>query len=145
MEYIIGLCIIIVLLLLIGVKSGTIIAGIFLLLCAVLLLLLIFFAYSMFRLVTSKRLEADFLKTDKAPKGEFKVAYYLCEGKEYPCAFPAEPFFEKKFYPSHKKHKVMLNRKTKTVYDRYAAVTCAVGFVFSLSLVLLLLYILLLY
>lgn len=145
MEYIIGLCVIIALLVLIGVQASTIAAGIFLLLSALLLLMLIMFTYGIFRLLTSKRTEAEFSRIDKSPKSRFRVAYYICGGEEYPCIFPSEPFFEKKFYPSGKAHKVWLSGRTRTVFDRYAVVTCVMGFILSLSLVLSILYILFFY
>lgn len=145
MEYIIGLCIIIVLLLLIGVRASIIAAGIFLLLCILLLFMLAMFTVSIIRLITSKRTEAAFSRIDKSPKGRFNVAYYMCSHEEYPCVFPSEPFFEKKFYPADKSHKIWLNSRKKTVFDRYAVATCIAGFVFSLALVLLLLYILFFY
>lgn len=144
-EYIIGLIIIIVLLLLVGVSWETVTAGIILLLSAVVVIMLLMFAWSVIMLVFSKRREAEFLRTEKSPKGRFRVAYYKCGGEEYSCIFPAEPFFEKKFYPSDRKHSVWLIGKRKILFDRYAAVTCVTGFVFSLLLVVSMIYILLFY
>lgn len=145
MEYIIGLIVILVLLLLVGVSWDAIIAGIFLLLCALLASMLLMFAVCLIRLVFMKKYEADFLRVDKSPKGKMKVAYYKYEDKEYSCLFPAEPFFKDKFYPVTRKHRIWLGKRGKTVFDSYAVVTCVVGFVFSLALVLSMIYIVLFY
>lgn len=145
MEFIIGFCIIIVLLFIAGVSIQTIITGVFLLLCAVLAMIFIFFCYSLLLLALSKKAEGAFVKVDKSPKGEFKVAYYNVKGEEYPCAFPAEPFFQKKFYPQNAVYRLRILGKSGRVYDKYAVITCITGFLSSTALVSVLVYIMFFY
>ncbi len=145
MEFLIGFIIIVVLLLIAGVSVQTIIAGVFLLLCGVLALIFIFFCYSILLLLMSKKAEGEFVKVDKSPKGEFKVAYYNVKGEEYFCAFPAEPFFQRKFYPQDALYKLRILGKSGRVYDKYAVITCVTGFLSSAALVSVLIYIMFFY
>ena len=83
-------------------------------------------------LLFSKRKEAKFIRMDQAKNNKFQVAYYLVEGKEYPCMFPKEGIMEARLYNKDKTYHVMLNEKLGKVFDRFAVTTCVLGFVFGL-------------
>lgn len=145
MEFLMGFIIIVVLLLIAGVSVQTIITGVFLLLCAVLAMIFIFFCFSIFRLAMSKKAEGEFVRIDKFPKAQFRVAYYNVKGAEYSCAFPAEPFLQRKFYPQDSVYKLRVLGKSGRVYDKYAVITCITGFLSSTALVSVLIYIMFFY
>lgn len=92
------------------------------------------FVYCSVGLLFSKRKEAKFLRIDRHKSAKFQVAYYLVEGKEYPCIFPKEGILENKLYRKDKTYHVMLNKKMQRVYDRFAIATCVLGLVFSVGL-----------
>lgn len=94
-------------------------------------IMFIMFSYNLLRMVTAERVDASFTKTAKPPKRNFEVAHYKYNDIEYPCAFPSEPLMRRRIYTPEKTYKVRLNRCTKRIYDRYAAATCIIGFVFS--------------
>ncbi|MBQ9143142.1 MAG: hypothetical protein IJX63_15345 [Lachnospiraceae bacterium] len=85
-------------------------------------------------LLFSKRKEAKFTRIDYAKNSKLQVAYYLVEGKEYPCMFPKEGIMEERLYNKNKTYHVRLNVKLGKVFDRFAVATCVLGFVFGLSL-----------
>ena len=131
MEIVLVLCVLAALMLIIGFDISTIIAcGVFLLAAGIILMFLLF-AFSLIAMLSAKMVMTDFVKIDKSPRGRFDVAYYKFDGKEYPCAFPSEPLMRRRIYAPDKAHRVRLNRRTGTVYDRYASITCVLGFVFS--------------
>lgn len=130
MEFLITVAVVVVLMLLLGfgvfeiallAAALTVIGGFF---------VFVMFSYSLFRMVTAEKVDAVFTKTAKPPKRNFEAAHYKCRGVEYPCAFPGEPLMRKRIYTPDKTYKVSLNRRTKRVYDRYAKITCIIGFVF---------------
>lgn len=83
-------------------------------------------------LLFSKRKEAKFVRMDYSPSSKYQVAYYLVEGKEYPCMFPKEGIMEEMLYNKNKTYHVMLNERLERVFDRFAVVTCVLGFAFGL-------------
>lgn len=131
MELIIVIVIILVLCLILNVSINYIIFVCLILVEIFFALLTIGFAYCIVRLLLSRRSEARFIRFEKAPKGKFQVAYYLVGEGEYPCAFPKEFIMENKLYSTDKIYNVMLDVRTKKVYDRYAITTCILGFIFS--------------
>ncbi len=135
MEFVIALVVIVVLLVILGVKIETMLAGVVLLGGLLIIAIFLMFAYSFFRLVTSKKTEARVSRLDKSPKSKFKVAYYICDGEEYPCFFPCEPIFHKKLYSTERTYIVRLNSHSKAVFDRSATATCIIGFFFSLAVI----------
>lgn len=131
MEVIITIAAIIVLMLFIGFKLETILMCGLVVIALFIVLMFLLFSYSLFRMITGKKVEAKFTKIDKISKRKFDAAYYEYDGEEYPCAFPSEPIMRKKIYSDVKNHIVRFNKKTKCVYDRYASLTCVIGFIFS--------------
>lgn len=131
MEIVLVLCIIAVLLLIMGFDISIIIACGALLLAVGAVLMFLLFAYSLFNMLTAKRVGTAFVKIDRSPNGRFNVAYYEYAGREYPCAFPSEPLMRKRIYAEDKTHTVLLNKRTVRVYDLYASITCILGFAFS--------------
>lgn len=138
MEFIMCIIVIVALLICLGFSSATIITGtvvlIGILLALFLILMLVMFTYSMFRLITSKKHEADFSKIDKNAKGKMNVAYYIINGKEYPNAFPYEKMMSKKLYNKDKKYTVYLNSNSGQTYDKYSFMTILLGMLFSVIL-----------
>lgn len=130
MELILTIAVIIVLLLLLGFEvveilllaMNFIVLGVF--------VMFIMFSYSFFRMVTAEKTDAVFTRIARPPKRGFEVAYYMCSGTEYPCAFPSEPLMRKRIYAPEKTYRVRLNRRTNRIYDKYAEMTCIIGFVF---------------
>lgn len=95
----------------------------------------IFFSYALIRLALSRRCEAEFAKLDKNPKSRFRSAYYKVDGKEYPCIFPCEALIKKRIYTPDKRYVVRLDKSEERVFDRFAVLTCIIGFIFSLAAV----------
>ena len=116
--------------------AGVIVVGLFL------GFLTLFFGYCTICLLCSKKKEASFVRMGQLGSSEYQVAYYLVEGKEYPCIFPKEGILEDKLYQRDKTYYVMLNKKMDKVYDRFALVTCLLGLVCSvlLSMVMVAMY-----
>ncbi len=135
MEIILTIVIIIVLCVCLGVDIELLALGAVVLALLMIAAMFILFAYSIIRVVVSKKYEADFLRIDKNPKGRFNVAYYKIEDSEYPCAFPSEVLMKKHIYNPKKEYTVRLDKRMKNVYDRYAELTCVIGFVFSFAAV----------
>lgn len=131
MELIIVVVIILIFCLVLNVNINYIMFGFLALVGMFFALLTIGFTFCLVRLLLSKPKEAEFVKFDKAQKGKYKVAYYLIDGEEYPCMFPKEFIMENKLYSTEKTYKVMLNMRTKKVFDRYAIITCVLGLIFS--------------
>ena len=130
MEFIIIIAIIIVCCIILNVNMNYILSGIAILMCVIFALMTVFFIYSIIKLATSKRKEARFVRFDKVKNSRVEMAYYLIENEEYPCFFPKEFILENKLYSKDKIYKVMLNNKSKKVFDRYAIATCILGLIF---------------
>ena len=100
-------------------------AGILLLLSASLVLL---FVYSLFLLLRAKRVDAVFTRVGQRDEEDFhKVAFYRINGTEYPCLFPEEGIFRKKFYKTDRICRVRFHKKRGCVFDRYAIITTVAG------------------
>lgn len=82
-------------------------------------------------LLFSRRKEARFTRMGDTKSSRFQVAYYLVEGKEYPCIFPKEGIYEDKLYQTDKIYHVMLNKRMGKVFDRFALTTCVLGLLFG--------------
>ena len=107
-------------------------AGILLLLFV---LMTILFLYCTLRLVFSKKKGAVFVRIDKPGEdSRFKVAFYMVDGREYPCLFPEEGVFRSKLYRKERKCHVFVNYRMEKVFDRYAVTTCILGLVCSIAL-----------
>ena len=130
MEFVIIIAVIIVCCLILNVNTSYIIFGLAILMCGIFALMAIFFVYSIIKLACSKPKEARFQRFHKVKNSKVQMAYYLVEGEEYPCFFPKEFILEKKLYSQDKIYKVMLNKKSKKVFDKYAITTCVLGLFF---------------
>ena len=71
--------------------------------------------------------EAALLRFEQKQKR--KVAIYQIDGKEYKCAFPANP---ECMYKKDKVCKVLLNRRMSWVFDKYTLLTYVIWSVFTL-------------
>jgi len=123
MEAIAAIAVITVVLLLLGFKASTLAFIGLAILALIFLLVTLLFVYFFIRMLFTKMKPAEFSRIDKSPRSKFKVAYYTVEGTEYPCVFPEEGFLESKLYKTGKTYHVLLDRRKKFVYDRFAIAT----------------------
>lgn len=141
MQIIITLIIIIILCFVLNIDFNYILIAADVLLCILAFTFTVGFMYCVIRLLFSKRKTATFVRTDFHKHIKKKVAVYLVDGIEYPCAFPAENILEKQLYSTEKTCHVMLDIKKKKVYDLYAVLTCIIGLTFCIGLcIMLMLY-----
>lgn len=133
MEFILVIAVVAVLCVIFQVSTDIIIMGIAILAGLVIIAMTILFIYFFTMLLFSKKTKADFSRIDKPDKNKFRTAFYMIDGTEYPCVFPAESITS--LYKKDKQHNVWLNRRMKCVYDCYALTTCIMGFVFCIVIV----------
>lgn len=126
MEFILVIAVVAVLCVIFQVSTDIIIMGVALLAGLVITAMTILFIYFFARLLFAKKTKADFSRIDKPEKNKFRTAFYIIDGTEYPCVFPAESITA--LYRKDKKYNVWLDRRMKCVYDRFAFTTCVVGF-----------------
>jgi len=131
MEAVAAIAVIAAVLLLLGFKASTLAFIGLAVLGLLFMLVTLLFVYFFIRMLFAGRKQAEFTRIDKSPRSPFKVAYYMVDGTEYPCVFPEEGFLENKLYKSGKNYRVLLDRRKKYVYDRFAIATCTIGFFFS--------------
>lgn len=134
MEIFLGLAVIVMLLLCLGAELG-LIAMVFVgLLCGAVLLMLGFFIFSAVRIMTCRKKEAIFCKTEKFPGTKFDRAVYSVDGQECACVFPCEVVMRSRLYRSDKAVNVYYSEKKKYVYDKNAAVTVFAGLLSCMAL-----------
>ena len=134
MEIILGIVVIVLLLLCLGAELG-LIAMIFVgILCGAVLLMLGFFLFSAVRIMTCRKKEAVFCKTEKFPGTKFDRAVYSVEGQECACVFPCEAVMRSRIYRSDKAVNVYYSEKKKYVYDKNAAITVFAGLLSCMAL-----------
>lgn len=134
MEIFLGLAVIVMLLLCLGAELG-LIAMVFVgLLCGTVLLMLGFFIFSAVRIMTCRKKEAVFCKTEKFPGTKFDRAVYSVDGQECACVFPCEVVMRSRLYRSDKAVNVYYSEKKKYVYDKNAAVTVFAGLLSCMAL-----------
>lgn len=127
MEFILGAAVVIVLCIILQVDMGIVIIGIEIISgLAVALSAVVVFLEGFF-IFRSEWKEAVLLRFEQKQKR--KVAVYQIDGKEYKCAFPANP---ECMYKKDKVCKVLLNRRLSWVYDKYTLVTYIIWSVFTL-------------
>ncbi len=128
MEFILGSAVVIVLCIILQVGTDVIMlveaifCGLGLALSAVTI-----FLYGLV-IVTSKRKDAVLLRFEKKDGTKRKVVIYLIDGKEYKCAFPANP---ERMYKKDRLCKVLLNRRLRWVFDKYSLITYAIWLIFT--------------
>jgi len=128
MEFILVIAVTAVLCIIFQVSTDLIIMGIIAVVGLVLLAMILLFIYFFVRLLFSRKHEAYFSRIDRPEKNKFRTAYYIVDGVEYPCVFPAEGVFLNALYRKDRKYHVRLNSRMKRVYDRFAFATCIIGF-----------------
>ena len=134
MEIFLGLAVIVLLLLCLGAELG-LIAMVFVgILCGAVLLMLGFFLFSAVRIMTCRKKEAVFCKTEKFPGTKFDRAVYSVDGEECACVFPCEVVMRSRIYRSDKAVNVYYSEKKKYVYDKNAAVTVFAGLLSCVAL-----------
>lgn len=132
-ELIVAVVIIVVICLCLGFDVGVIALGFSVLLTLFVVVMLALFFYSIVRIAVSEKTSALFVRVDKNSRGKFSSAYYIIDGAEYPCAFPAEIAFRDMIYKSERPRRVLFDRKKSLVYDASAITTCVVGLLFSIA------------
>ncbi len=134
MEFILGAAVVIVLCIILQVDMsiiavGTaIIMGIGIVLSALTVILEGFFIFK------SKWKEASLTGFEKKEGQKRKTVIYQIDGKEYECAFPANP---ECMYKNDKSHKVLFSQARGKVYDKYALITYVI---WSLSILVFVFY-----
>ena len=98
MELLILLIIVVVLCLILDVSMNVIVLGLIALIGMVSGLFALAFLGCVICLLGCKRKTATFLRIDNAKGSKFQVAYYMVDGREYPCIFPKEVVLENKLY-----------------------------------------------
>lgn len=134
MEILILLIIVLVYCLVLDVNLSYIFMGGIVLVGIISVLFTLAFLFCNICLLFSKRKEARFLRMDYVKGGKHQAAYYLVEGKEYPCMFPKEGILEELLYNKEKQYHVLWNKKLGKVFDRFAVTTCVLGLFFGLCL-----------
>lgn len=130
MEAIAAVAVIAAALLLLGFKASTLALIGLAIVGLIFAIATLLFIYFFIRMLFAKRKQAEFTRIDKSPRSPFKVAYYMVEGVEYPNVFPEEGFLENLLYKQKKSYHVLLDRRKKFVYDRFAIATSTIGFFF---------------
>lgn len=139
MEYLIAFAVLLVILVLVGVSFfdiGLLLLGLLDLLS---LAMFCFFAFSLVRLFTCKRVKARFKEIAEKENLRFKVAWYVIGEKEASTVFPAEFLGKRLFYKRSEDTKVLLTKKGG-VFDLNAILAIALGFVFSFVMFAAILY-----
>lgn len=139
MEYIIALVTALVILLLMGVSFFDIGLLLLCLLDLLCLAMFCFFAFSLIRLFTCKRVKARFKEISEKENSRFKVAWYVIGDKAASTVFPAEFFGKKLFYKRSEDTNVLLTKKYG-VFDLNAILAIVMGLVFSSGLFAAILY-----
>ena len=130
MEAIAVIAVVAVVCIIAGFKVSTMIFAAIALIALVLAAIALFFIYFIIRLALSEHKKAEFSHIEKSPYNNFKTAYYIIDGKEYPNVFPSEGVIESKLYKQGRQYHVMLDRRGKYVFDRFSTTTCITGFIF---------------
>lgn len=135
MEFILVIAVIAVLCVIFQVSTDLIIMGVTAVIGFIIVAMTLLFIYFFIRLLFSKKVEAEFSRIDQPEKNKFRTAFYIVDGVEYPCVFPAEGIFLNILYRKDRKYHVRLNTRMKRVYDRFAFATCTIGFSVSILIV----------
>lgn len=132
MEFVLVLIVIIVLCKVLGISNEFLVIGGLALIELTIIAMLLFFVYFCLHLLFTKRKKASFTRSGKPENSKFQVAYYLVDGKEYPCIFPKEAGLN---YRKERHYNVYFSRKLKKVYDIWAVLTCIIGLFLSAAAV----------
>lgn len=131
MEFILGTAVVVVLCLILQVDMGIILIGTTIIMgLGVALSLLTLFLYGLI-IITSGRKKATLLRFETKEGQKRKSIIYEIEGREYRCAFPANP---EKMYKKDKEHAVLLNRRLGWVFDAYSLITYVIWLISALIL-----------
>ena len=131
MEPILSIAVVLVICVILNIPFETVFLGAVFFAWAVFVIVNILLLYFFAGMIFSERRSAEFSKIDEAERWGMKTAYYIVEGTEYPCVFPAEGVMNSKLYRTGKKYHVMFNSRMKCVYDRFACTTCTLGLIFT--------------
>lgn len=135
MEFVLVIAVVAVLCVIFQVSTDIIVMCVAVLTGLVIAVMTILFIYFFIRLLFSKKAKADFSRIDRPEKTKFRKAFYIVDGTEYPCIFPAESVLINTLYKKDKKYNVWLDRRMKCVYDRFALTTCVMGFFVCIGIV----------
>ncbi len=94
--------------------------------------MILFFLHHLLRLPFTKKVKGTFTRLDTIGDRGFRTAYYLIDGQEFPCSFPAEFAMEERLYHTGKEVTLFLRKKTGKVYDVYAMTSTILGFFLSI-------------
>ena len=139
LEIVFTVVIIIALLLFFGIAPETIFvvfATVVLGLVALaMLLFVLFFVITDISLLFRRRVKGQFLRVDETER--FDHAVYKVDNQEYFCLFPAESFGRQRIYHENQMYALLISRspKRRSAYDKHSLITIAVGSVFSVVFV----------
>ncbi|MBQ1340420.1 MAG: hypothetical protein IIY35_07330 [Ruminococcus sp.] len=134
MEFVAATAVIIAVCLILGIKIQTLVTAAILLLLLASASMAVLFFVMFIRILLSKPVKAQFSRIDRSPYFRYKTAYYIVDGVEYPNVFPEEGHHENRLYKKEKQYTVLLSRKKKCVFDRFAIATCTLGTLFCAAL-----------
>lgn len=129
MEFILGTTVVVVLCVILQVDMSIIAVGTAIIMgIGIVLSALTVILYG-FLIVTSKKKKATLLRFETKEDQKRKIIIYEIEGKEYKCAFPANP---ERMYKKDKEHNVLLSRRLGWIFDTYSLVTYVIWLIFTL-------------
>lgn len=128
MEFLVALIVIIVFCKILGISNEMLITGGLALIELTIIAMLLLFLYFCLNLIFTKSRKAEFIRTGKPEGSKFNVAYYLIDGKEYPCVFPRESGIA---YKTNHTYKVRYSKRLNKVFDIWSILTCVIGLIFS--------------
>ena len=135
LEIVFTILIIIALLLFLGISPETIfllLASIILGLVAIAMLLFaLFFLITDISLLFYKKVKGEFLRVDDSER--FDHAVYRVDNIDYSCLFPAESFGRQRIYHEKQMYFLLVPRNPahRSAYDKHSLFTIAIGSVFS--------------
>ena len=102
------------------------------------LLFVLFFLVTDISLLFRRRVKGQFIRVDDTER--FDHAVYRVDNQEYFCLFPAESFGRQRIYHENQSYSLLISRnpKRRSAYDRHSLITIAIGTVFSVIFVVLL-------
>jgi len=127
MELILSVAVVLVICVILNIPFEAVFIGAVFFAWGIMLLVNILLLYFFVRMIFSEYKSAEFSRIEKSEPWKMDVAYYIVEGKEYPCVFPAEGVMNSKLYKKNRKYHVMVNERMECVYDRFACTTCILG------------------
>ena len=136
LEIVVAVIVIAAIMVMVGVPITSIITLLAIVLMGLVVLSMVLFA--LFFIITDigllfrRRVTGTFVRITEDDR--FEHAVYLVDGTEYTCLFPAENIARRTLYHTDGSYRLLIPRsqRRKNAYDRHSLVVIAVGTVFSL-------------